>query len=220
VISIARSHLATITASGEAVGFGGATADRGSQLTIDRTLIQPTGTGAPGICIVNSSTLAMTNSVIANTDPNQPALGCWNVANSAHLNPAGGTVAFTTFFAAPIACQNATATAPTAFHFTNNIIVAPGSTKDVATGSFCDHKDDIATPQTADPPGANNIKGVDPMLRDPVHGDFHLLPGSPAINRADPSVTTDHDFDGVSRPQGAADDIGAFEVRVEPMPHL
>ena len=47
-------------------------------------------------------------------------------------------------------------------------------------------------------------------FRDPSMHDFHLVPGSPAI---DHGITVDvaTDRDGVSRPQGAAHDTGAFE---------
>jgi hypothetical protein len=42
-------------------------------------------------------------------------------------------------------------------------------------------------------------------------GDFHLGTASGAINAALPStVTVDHD--GVSRPQGSAPDVGAYEA--------
>jgi len=51
---------------------------------------------------------------------------------------------------------------------------------------------------------------VDPMVVDAA-GDFHLQPGSPAIDQGitEPEVTVD--FDGIARPRGAAYDMGAFE---------
>lgn len=60
-----------------------------------------------------------------------------------------------------------------------------------------------------------NIVGSDPVL-DPLAdngGDTEthaLLAGSPALDAGDTTLTTDQR--GVSRPQGAADDIGAFEI--------
>ena len=44
-----------------------------------------------------------------------------------------------------------------------------------------------------------------------MEGNFHLRPGSPAIDggMALPEVPTG--FDGVNRPQGAACDIGAYD---------
>lgn len=62
-----------------------------------------------------------------------------------------------------------------------------------------------------------NIVGADPLLG-PLQDNggptftHALLPGSPAINAGDSTETTDQR--GVARPQGSADDIGAFEVDV------
>jgi parallel beta helix pectate lyase-like protein len=58
---------------------------------------------------------------------------------------------------------------------------------------------------------ANNLDNTDPQFVNPATFDFHLQAGSPAIGSgiALPYVT--NDFDGVSRPQGAGVDIGAFE---------
>jgi hypothetical protein len=61
------------------------------------------------------------------------------------------------------------------------------------------------TGKTSDP--------IDPMVVDANAGDFRLLLGSPAMDAGTPraDVTTDHI--GISRPQGRAYDIGAFESR-------
>jgi len=58
----------------------------------------------------------------------------------------------------------------------------------------------------------NGVKG-NPLFQNSASGDFHLKPGSPAIDHGlsvAPFVT--RDFDGVSRPQAARFDIGAFEA--------
>lgn len=53
-------------------------------------------------------------------------------------------------------------------------------------------------------------KNSDPKFVAAKNGDFHLLPGSPAID-AGFSVNLAADHDGVTRPQGGGYDIGAYE---------
>jgi len=57
----------------------------------------------------------------------------------------------------------------------------------------------------------NLFNTTDPKFVNASAGDFHLLPGSPAIDAgvALPNVT--HDLDGIPRPQGEGYDIGAYE---------
>lgn len=54
---------------------------------------------------------------------------------------------------------------------------------------------------------AGNV-GVDPGF---ASGDYHLSPGSPLINQADPAATQPHDIDGDDRPEDGRRDIGADE---------
>jgi hypothetical protein len=58
--------------------------------------------------------------------------------------------------------------------------------------------------------GEDSVSG-DPQLADPSGGDYRLTAGSPAVDQASPDLAPDVDYDGTSRPQGAAPDIGAFE---------
>src|SRR5262249_34940831 len=60
--------------------------------------------------------------------------------------------------------------------------------------------------------GAGNRTG-DPLFADLAHADYHLLPGSPAIDAgvAQPEAAPS-DLDGHFRVQGAAIDLGAFET--------
>jgi hypothetical protein len=52
---------------------------------------------------------------------------------------------------------------------------------------------------------------ADPQFVNPAGGDYHLKPGSPAIDKGAPNQAPTTDFDGHPRPQGAGIDIGAFE---------
>jgi len=51
---------------------------------------------------------------------------------------------------------------------------------------------------------------ADPKFMNPTAGDFHLQPGSPAIDKGSTNSLR-ADRDGMARPQGAAFDIGAYE---------
>ncbi len=53
-------------------------------------------------------------------------------------------------------------------------------------------------------------KLADPLFRDMPNDDYHLRPGSPAIN-AGAQLGYDRDFDGNVIPKGKTPDIGAFE---------
>jgi hypothetical protein len=77
---------------------------------------------------------------------------------------------------------------------------------------------------TVDPAAVNfveshNLKfvvseGPVPVV-DYLAGDYHPLPGSPLIDGG-LDVGVEDDFDGVTRPQGLAPDVGAFELVVDP----
>jgi hypothetical protein len=59
--------------------------------------------------------------------------------------------------------------------------------------------------------GTHSLIG-DPLFVDPLHDDYHLLLGSPAIDHGiDAGVYTD--LDGNPRPIGSGFDIGAYEFR-------
>ena len=80
----------------------------------------------------------------------------------------------------------------------------------ISTPSGCQYQYNLSIPD-AGLAGIGNITG-DPKFKDVANGDFHVQPGSAAIDAANPGdLFTGHDFDGAQRPQGGRSDIGAFE---------
>lgn len=110
----------------------------------------------------------------------------------------------------------ALASGPVGIHMDDNLIASASATEAYFTG------DTGNAPMIT---GANNLlfggmgaasflTGTvtgDPKLASPATGDFHLTAGSAAIDtgKATSALT---DFDGNPRPQGAAFDIGAYEL--------
>ena len=51
---------------------------------------------------------------------------------------------------------------------------------------------------------------------DPDNHDYHLLPGSTALDSGKSLSSVELDRDGRKRPQGSGHDVGAYEARQEP----
>jgi len=79
----------------------------------------------------------------------------------------------------------------------NNVsyLNAGGNYGDAGTGTTADH----------------NLFGVDPKFLSPSTNDYHLTDGSPAIDAGRTVSRFNADLEGITRPQGAARDIGAYE---------
>jgi hypothetical protein len=135
-----------------------------------------------------------------------PGTGGILINQAGASNQDGALVLSNTFVGASISCQGTTSK-----HIESNIFY--NST--LSINSDCLYDYNLITPNM-DVGGVGNKTG-DPLFVDPTKNDFHLSTGSPAIDAASPNRPPPfgHDHDGVSRPQGARADIGAFE-RVSP----
>ena len=97
--------------------------------------------------------------------------------------------------------------------FSNNVIydnvVGGGATQ--TSGNNCNYTySDIGPGSLITGTGNMNVA---PLFVDATSKNFHLQGSSPVKDKADPSATLATDFDGDARPQGAARDIGADEIK-------
>ncbi len=108
---------------------------------------------------------------------------------------------------------------PTA-RIVNNILYSDGQSPYVTTlhgaksGQLTQSNNLYLGYSRPDAPETKNGTKANLLFQDPAAGDFHLRPGSPAIDEGSetvaPVVTRDHD--GTPRPQGKRFDVGAFEA--------
>ena len=94
----------------------------------------------------------------------------------------------------------------------NNIFYLPGQNVGISgtqSGAIIDHN--LSTGTVGGGGTGTNIENTDPMFVNPTGLDFHLQPGSPAINAGLALQIVLFDYDGIARPVGGAWDIGAFE---------
>lgn len=101
----------------------------------------------------------------------------------------------------------------------NNIFYDNGSGTQLADetskpGSVFDHNlhyPDFSNPAKQPEFDRHSLFGVDPQFVDATHGNFHLLPTSPAIDRGLAQADFNYDQGMAARPQQAGWDLGAWE---------
>jgi hypothetical protein len=189
-------HTLTITQSSFS-GPGILGGDNSPGLIIDRCIFRNFAPQAFAVSINVGDAIQLTNSVLISDSLHQ-LLSIGNSLQASHI-------VHNTFLGGTGIDCHATAT-PYQILDSNIFYNIPT----ISAGSACQYQYNLSVPN-AGLAGPGNITG-DPMFKDAANGDFHLKPGSAAIDTANPGdVFTGHDFDGTSRPQGARSDIGAFE---------
>jgi hypothetical protein len=167
-------------------------------LSIDRTLVD----GGGGIAAY-STTVQITNSVIANQTGS-----AFQLPSFAEGGPGHVSAHFTTVINSPVRCP----VNGGSITVVDSIILnqASGAPADTVMGQGCTVRYTTVFPQSTALSGDHDDLGIDPLLKDPAHGDYHPTTTSPVIDTASESGTPD--FDGTPRPQGAQSDRGAFEL--------
>ena len=104
------------------------------------------------------------------------------------------------------------ASTTTNLYIQNNIFYLPGQNIGISgtqSGAIIDHN--LSTAAVGGGGTGTNIENTDPQMVNPTGLDFRLLAGSPAVDAGIALAIVLNDFAGMSRPQGAGYDIGAFE---------
>ncbi|HEX3474245.1 MAG TPA: right-handed parallel beta-helix repeat-containing protein [Kofleriaceae bacterium] len=190
---------------------GGGISVAGGSLTIAQSTIS--GNLGGGVAVLQSGRFDIVDSVFAANGGPDTATGAIAIAASP---AAGNRLEFNTFYhnlaqdgvGAAIQCSAGSFVARNNILFHNGALSTPQQ-----IGGSCDHAYSIVQPGVL-PPGPGN-QSADPRFVDPDASDFHLRPGSPAIEASDPSSdlsgATARDHDGVARARPAT--IGAYQPR-------
>jgi hypothetical protein len=191
------------TGVGRSVTFEGIGGAGSSIVTADK--LHMVG-GDPAIYLANQSTMTITNAIFENQGSTSGVIQLGTSGTGGE----SGSISFSTFHNTTLKCP----TGNTILSLSNNVILfeGAGAPTNTVSGSSCTHTHDMIKPQ-ATSPGATNLLNSDPRFVNAAAGDFHLMNGSPAIDAADPAATLSTDYDGVTRPQGAGRDLGAFEYK-------
>jgi hypothetical protein len=182
-----------------------------TNLTINRSILD----GGDGVWADGANSLVrVTNSLITNqTGPNGAFVG----SNLFGNGPGSVTVSFSTVIGSIIKCGASASSCAggtgTGSCIDNSIVFASAlnPSADVVQGA-CTVNYSLVTPQSTALAGSNNLPGAEPQFKS-ASGDYHLQASSPAVDAGDPAATNNADYDGVTRPQGARRDMGAFEYK-------
>jgi len=182
----------------------------GGALILAQSVIS--GNGRGGALINGDAKFTIVDNVFIGNGSMTSARGALEISTSA---AATNQLEFNSFYNNAAQSGVAAAVQCTAGVFTarNNIMLDNGTLNNpLQVGGTCSHTYSIATP--GPPLSGPGDLAVDPLFKDPVHGDLHLQAGSPAIRAADPSTDLTgiaaRDRDGTIRTRPAT--LGAYQV--------
>jgi hypothetical protein len=233
-------NISGLTVSNGAAGIASGIFNNGGSLTLTNVAISGntcwgSGVGGCGIQNINSGTATLTNvTVSGNLCFGAASFGC-GIANNATLTLTNVTISGNSASGGPGGIYNvgiATLTNvtisdnPTGGIFggspgttsLRNTIVANSPSGSNCTGTITSLGHNLDSANTCLFTGTGDLTNTNPVLgllalnAPGTTQTYALLAGSPAIDKADPVIFPATDQRGITRPQGAAADIGAYEV--------
>jgi hypothetical protein len=164
---------------------------------------------------LSSSDFSIINNVIIKNGTPSSGFGGVFVIDSPPSGTSGAKFEFNTVSeniaqssASGVICSSAV-TVPLSFK--NSIVFGNIGSGGQVDGNNCSWVYSDIGPGVSIVSGTGNINAA-PVFVNSLMNDYHLQPGSPGINAADPAATVNVDIDGDSRPVGGRSDMGADEV--------
>lgn len=201
---------------------GGISAGDDTIVTIANSTVSNNAAVADGGGIFNTGAASLTNVTISG---NQSDLGIANDSGGGIYNGPAGILTMTNVTVANNVANNSQGDGmfnAGTVNLLNTLFAKNGDENCVGTGVL-DANYSLSSDSTCSFIGFHNLTNANPQIAGLANNGgptqtHALLPGSPAIDKADPTSFPPIDQRGVTRPQGAGPDIGAYEfVPVAPI---
>jgi predicted outer membrane repeat protein len=209
IFNIGALTLTNVTFSGNSAAGGGGIFNIGSTLTLTNVTLSGNSATAGGGGIANRGPMIMTNCTLSG---NSASIGGGGI-----LEGGASTLTNVTLSGNSTAGQGGAIYNLTGSISLRNTIVANSISGGNCSGTITSLGHNLDSANTCGFAGPGDLINTDPMLgplalNAPGRTEtMALLAGSPAINAADPVTFPSTDQRGVTRPQGGAPDIGAYE---------